>query len=55
MNNWDDVRFFLAVAREGSISAASRELGVNHTTVSRRIQSLEDRHGVHLFERTSEG
>lgn len=55
MNNWDDVRFFLAVAREGSISAASRELGVNHTTVSRRIQSLEDRHGVRLFERTAEG
>ena len=55
MNNWDDMRFFLAVAREGSISAASRVLEVNHTTVSRRIQSLEDRHGVRLFERTAEG
>ena len=55
MNNWDDIRFFLAVAREGSISAASRALEVNHTTVSRRIQSLEDRHGVRLFERTADG
>ena len=55
MNNWDDIRYFLAVAREGSISAAARALEVNHTTGSRRLQSLEDRHGVRLFERTVEG
>jgi DNA-binding transcriptional LysR family regulator len=55
MNNWDDMRYFLAVAREGSISAASRVLEVNHTTVSRRIQALEERHGVRLFERNAEG
>jgi len=30
--NWDDMRFFLALSREGSISAAGRSLGVNHTT-----------------------
>jgi len=55
MNNWDDIRFFLEVARSGSISAASRALKVNHTTVSRRIQSLESKHGVRLFERHKDG
>ena len=55
MTDWDDIRFFLAVAREGSISAASRSLGVNHSTVSRRIHGFEEKHGVRLFERTSDG
>jgi len=55
MNNWDDLRFFLALARSGSISAAARELGVNHSTVSRRIQALEEKHGVQLFQRQSGG
>ncbi|GGE15263.1 LysR family transcriptional regulator [Aureimonas endophytica] len=39
--NWDDLRFFLAVARTGQILAASQRLGVNHATVARRIDSLE--------------
>ncbi len=34
---WDDVRFFLAVSREGSLSGAARALGVDHVTVGRRI------------------
>ena len=39
--NWDDMRFFLAVARTGSISGAARSLEVQHSTVSRRIRTLE--------------
>jgi len=55
MNDWDDIRFFLEVARAGSISSASKILKVNHTTVSRRIHSLEKKHGVRLFERSRDG
>ena len=52
---WDDVRFFLAVSREGSLSAAARTLGVDHVTVSRRIAVLEEQLGVKLLSRTPEG
>lgn len=38
---WDDARIFLAVAREGSFSSAAKRLGVQHSTVSRRIRALE--------------
>ncbi len=55
MRDWDDLRFFLAVAREGSISAAAALLGVNHSTVSRRINGYEKLHGVRLFERLHSG
>lgn len=55
MNDWDDIRFFLALARQGSISAAAKQLGVNHSTVSRRIQGLEEKHGVQLFQRQQGG
>ena len=46
---------FLAIARAGRISAAARRLGVEHTTVSRRLASLEDELGVPLFYRTTTG
>lgn len=55
MMNWDDVRFFLAVARSGSIRAAATSLGVNHATVSRRIAGLEARLDVRLFEKMPTG
>ena len=55
MNNWDDIRYFLAVARGGNLSTAAKELGVNHSTVSRRIHAFEERHGVRLFERLPSG
>lgn len=55
MLDWDDVRYFLAVARKGSITAASRDLGVNHSTVSRRIAAFEDGMGARLFDRVSSG
>ena len=42
MIDWDDVRYFLAVARGGSVRAAAERLGVNHSTVLRRIAQLEE-------------
>jgi len=55
MLNWDDLKFFLAVCRAGSVRSAAIELCVNHTTVSRRINSFELALGQRLFERTSQG
>ncbi|ASJ70635.1 LysR family transcriptional regulator [Granulosicoccus antarcticus] len=55
MNNWDDIRYFLAVTRSGSVSGAAKVLGVNHSTVTRRIQSFEAKHGVELFIRQRDG
>jgi DNA-binding transcriptional LysR family regulator len=52
---WDDVRFFLAVARTGSLSSAARSLSVGHVTVGRRIALLEKRLGVTLLSRTPNG
>lgn len=52
---WDDVRFFLAVARAGSLSGAARVLAVGHVTVGRRIALLEKRLGVTLLQRTPDG
>jgi len=52
---WDDVRIFLAVAREGSFSGAARRLGVQHSTVSRRMRVLEDRLATRLIERRKSG
>lgn len=52
---WSDLRYFLAVARSGSTSAAARLLGVNQTTCARRIEVLERALGLILFERTSAG
>jgi len=53
--NWDDLRLFLAVAREGSLSGAARVLGITHSTVFRRIGAFEERLGVRLFERLPHG
>lgn len=54
-NDWDDVRYFLSVARQGSLSAAARLLGVNHSTVLRRIAALESAMGVRLFDKLPRG
>lgn len=48
---WDDVRYFLELARQGSLSAAARSLAVEHTTVARRVAALEKRIGIRLFDR----
>ena len=55
MIDWDDVRYFLAVARGGSVRAAANRLAVTHSTVLRRIAQLEERLGVHLFEKLPSG
>ncbi len=53
--NWDDYRFFLAVARAGQLSSAGKQLGVDHATVGRRIKALEKALGVALFDRSPQG
>lgn len=53
--DWEDVRFFLALARHASLSAAARALSVNHATVARRIRSLETGVGDYLVERRPDG
>ena len=53
--NWDDVRLFLAVARTGQILAASRRLGLNHATLSRRLTLLETALETRLFVRRTNG
>lgn len=53
--DWDDVRFFLTVSREGNLARAGAALGIDPTTVSRRIHDLESKLGARLFDRTSRG
>jgi len=55
MFEWDDARYFLAVHRTGSLTAAGRQLGVNQSTVSRRMRSLEEALGTRLFVQTQDG
>lgn len=49
--NWNDLRFVLAVARSRSLVGAAQQLGVNESTVGRRITEAEQRLGARLFER----
>lgn len=53
--DWSDLRHALAVADAGSLAGAARELGVNHTTVLRRLDALELRLGARLFDRRRSG
>jgi DNA-binding transcriptional LysR family regulator len=53
--DWDDYRYFLAIARAGSLTAAGRTLGVSQPTVSRRLEAMEARLKVRLFDRTHRG
>lgn len=53
--NWNDLRHFLEVARKGRFLSAAKRLGVNHTTVARRISALEDALEVKLFEQDKNG
>jgi len=53
--HWDDIRIFLALAREGTVSGAAKRLAVQHSTVSRRLHSLEDQLGTRLIERKASG
>lgn len=53
--DWEDVRYFIALARHATLSASARALRVNHATVARRIASLETLIGRALFDRRAEG
>lgn len=53
--NWDDYRYFLAVAADGSLSAAARRLGQSHSTILRRLDKLEATLDARLFERFHSG
>ena len=55
MIDWDDLRSFLAVARHGSLSAAARALGVQQTTMGRRLAGFESQAGVRLLQKTPRG
>lgn len=55
MLDWNDLRFFIAVARNGSTLAAARALRVSQTTVARRIAALEQAIGFPLFEKRQAG
>ncbi|MYE51097.1 MAG: LysR family transcriptional regulator [Gammaproteobacteria bacterium] len=53
--DWDDFKFFSAVVRSGTVRAAAKALGVHPSTVTRRLEHLETRLGVKLFNRRGQG
>ncbi|NBC38149.1 LysR family transcriptional regulator [Novosphingobium sp. FSY-8] len=53
--DWDDLRSFLAIARQRSLSGAARELGLRQSTMSRRLAALEAKSGARLLQRTPRG
>ena len=55
MFDWNDLRYFLAVARGGSTLAAAKALGLSQSTVHRRLSALEDQLGRRLFTRRATG
>ena len=53
--DWDHLRFFLFFARAKTLTNAARLIGVEHSTVARRIQALEQALGAQLFKREATG
>lgn len=53
--DWNDLPYFIAIAKHGTLAGAARELTVNHSTVFRRINTFEEKLGVRVFERLPEG
>ncbi|WP_170333351.1 LysR family transcriptional regulator [Ruegeria arenilitoris] len=53
--NWDDLKYFLAVARTGTLRGGADSIQVNHTTLTRRLSVMEERVGSRLFDRTRSG
>jgi DNA-binding transcriptional LysR family regulator len=53
--DWNDVRYFLALARLGSVRGAGASLGVSHSTVVRRVEALEIQLAARLFDRSRDG
>lgn len=55
MKDWDDYRLLLALHRSKTLRGAAQLMGVNHTTISRRLTQIDHKWGTTLFERTSDG
>ncbi|MDX8350279.1 LysR family transcriptional regulator [Cognatiyoonia sp. IB215446] len=55
MRDWEQMPFFLAVARSGSLRSAAEQLGATHATVRRHVEALEATYGVQLFRRSRKG
>lgn len=55
MEDWNEPRLVLAVKRTANLARAAEALGIDHSTVFRRLKALEDRLGVRLFERLPGG
>lgn len=55
MLDWDDLRYFLSIARHGTLSAAARALGVQQSTMGRRLDAIETRAGARLLQKTPSG
>ncbi|MEM7269808.1 MAG: LysR family transcriptional regulator [Pseudomonadota bacterium] len=53
--NWDDLKYFLAIARSGSLRSGARSIDANHATISRRLAAMEEGVGSKLFDRTQSG
>lgn len=53
--NWDDIRYALAVSKYGSLNAAAAAMGVTHATVLRRVAAFEERNGCVVFQKSSSG
>jgi DNA-binding transcriptional LysR family regulator len=53
--DWDDLQAFLAIARAGRLTVAAQQMGIDHSTLSRRVAALETSIGARLFERRSVG
>src|SRR5437870_503301 len=55
MLDWGDVKFFLSLCADRTFAGTARKLGVNQTTVGRRLAAMERHLGAKLFERTADG
>ncbi|MBO6509665.1 MAG: LysR family transcriptional regulator [Roseibium sp.] len=53
--NWDDLKYFLAVARQGTLRGGADSIQANHTTLARRLDIMEERIGSRLFDRSKAG
>lgn len=54
-DDWENIKFFIALAKEGSLIGAANLINSNHTTVYRRIKKFEEQYHINLFERTPTG
>ena len=55
MLNWNDLRYVLAISRGGTLAAAARLLGVDDTTVARRLMAMQEAIGARLYQRLTDG